>query len=460
MRRDEREPRRGRWFDSVLMRTVTSGGRPRVFIGLSEVAGQFSSIEAALRASGINAAFHNLSPDVFRYRGGKSWSVGRLRDLRGSRQGTLGHRLWRVALRINGMIRRARAAGLFPIAVLRYDAFILGGHETFLGGIDLWILRRLRKPVVIIFTGSDHRPPFLSGKGIRLHGDQQSLIRASKRLSRRVRRAERWAAAVVALPTSAQFHRRAFIHFLAIGIPMMSHPHGPQARSGVSHAVRVLHCPTDPVGKGSDRIRTAIDRVRDRGIAIDYREVVGRPNDEVLRAIEWCDFVVDELYSDTPMAKFGTEAAHFSKPAVVGSYAVDAYRHDGPGPIPPSQLCHPDAVEDAIYELATDPVRRMQLGADARTFVTNEWAPARVAEKLMTLISGSAPSEWIVRTEDVGYVHGWGMPEPALVRTLFDLLRVATPKDLGIPPGTLVEANLRKLAEQGGPIDHGGSRDP
>lgn len=436
-------------------RAMTSGDKPRVFIGLSEVAGQFSSIEAALRSYGVNATFHNLSPDVFRYRRGRSRTVDRLRALHSAREGTFGHRLWRFALRINRVIRRARAAGHFPIAAFRYDAFILGGHETFLGGIDLWILRRLRKPVVIIFTGSDHRPPFLSGKGIRLYGDQRSMIRASRQLSGRVRRAERWAAAIVALPTSAQFHRRAFIDFLAIGIPMIGHPPQPQTPAGVSQGVRVLHCPTDPVGKGSDRIRIAIDRVRDRGIAIEYRELVGRPNDEVLRAIEWCDFVVDELYSDTPMAKFGTEAAHFSKPAVVGSYAVELYRGDGSGPVPPSQLCHPDDVEDAIYELATDPVRRTRLGAEARAFVTNAWAPARVAERLMTLISGSAPSEWTVRAEDVGYVHGWGMPEPVLVRTLSNLLRAATPHDLGIPPGTLVEANLRKLAAQAEPRGQG-----
>ena len=89
------------------------------------------------------------------------------------------HGLWRLALRINRVMRRARAAALFPLAAVRYDAFILGGHETFLGGIDLWILRGLRKPVIIVFTGSDHRPPFLSGKGIRLHGDARSMIRAS-----------------------------------------------------------------------------------------------------------------------------------------------------------------------------------------------------------------------------------------------------------------------------------------
>lgn len=431
--------------------------KPRVFIGLSEVAGQFSSIEAALRGSGVDATFHNLSPDVFRYRGGKSRTVDRLRALRTAPEGTMRHGLWRLALRINRVMRRARAAALFPLAAVRYDAFILGGHETFLGGIDLWILRGLRKPVIIVFTGSDHRPPFLSGKGIRLHGDARSMIRASKRLSRRVRRAERWATAIVALPTSAQFHRRPFVDFLAIGIPMAAPSVPPDRPASKSDAVRVLHCPTDPIGKGSDRIRAAIDRVRDRGVAIEYREVVGRPNDEVLQAIQWCDFVVDELYSDTPMAKFAAEAAHFGKAAVVGSYAVELYRRYDATTLPPSHVCHPDAIEEAIHELASDPARCRRLGAEARDFVRSEWGLANVAERLMTLISGPSASEGMIRAEELSYVHGWGMPEPVLIRTVARLLRTTTPRDLGIPGGTLIEANLQKLAALATP-DGGGPR--
>jgi glycosyltransferase involved in cell wall biosynthesis len=275
-----------------------------------------------------------------------------------------------------------------------------------------------------------------------------------------VRRTERWAAAIVALPTSAQFHQRDFVDFLAIGIPVLSSEQPSEQESQpATRAIRVLHCPTDPIGKGSDRIRVAIDRVRARGVAVEYREVVGRPNDEVLQAIQWCDFVVDELYSDTPMAKFGAEAAHFGKPAVVGSYAAELYQRSGANSVPPSQLCHPDALEGAIYELATDPVRCNKLGAEARAFVTNEWAPARVAERLMTLVSGSCPSAWIVRAKDLRYVHGWGMPELVLVRTLAELLNVATPGDLGIPVGTQVEANLRKLAAKAGTMDTNDSRD-
>jgi hypothetical protein len=209
----------------------------------------------------------------------------------------------------------------------------------------------------------------------------------------------------------------------------------------------VLHCPTDPIGKGSDRIRAAVNQVRIRGVEIHYRELVGRPNSEVLAALEWCDFVVDELYSDTPMAKFGVEAAHFGRPAVVGSYAVDWYC-EALKALPPSKLCHPDHIEEAIYELATNPELRLRLGAEARAFVTTMWAPRQVAERLMTLISGKVPREWIVDPAALTYVHGWGIPESILVGNLGRLLRTTDLPYLGIPAGSTIERNLLTLVDK------------
>ena len=145
-----------------------------------------------------------------------------------------------------------------------------------------------------------------------------------------------------------------------------------------------------------------------RGARIEYRELVGQPNHEVLRALRWCDFVVDEVYSDTPMARFATEAAYFGKAAVVGSYAAALYHVREDPPLPPSLLCHPDEIEEAIMSLASDASLRGELGLRAQAFVTQQWSPADVAGRLLRLIDGAAPAEWVVQPRDLTYVHGWG----------------------------------------------------
>lgn len=392
--------------------------RPRrIFLGLSEVAGQFSSLEAGFRAVGVQADFHNLSPNVLSYGTSSPRSYQRLLGLRHAQPGSAKHHVWQLALKVNRAVRRTRAALLLPWAAARYDAFVLGGHATFLGGIDLWILRRMGKPVIIIFTGSDHRPPYLNGSAIRnLRGNSAALAAESRRQRRRVAIAERWASAIVALPASAQFHRKPFIDFLKVGIafsPPEVSP-GSNAPSPRSGSVRALHCPTDPIGKGTQEIRRAVKRCEARGITISLHEITGRPNSEVLEAVKQCDFVIDELYSDTPMARFATEAAYYGKPAIVGSYATDMYRTQVAEDLPPSVMCHPDSLDEAISSLASDAMARRDLGAAAKAFVSDRWSVTSVAERVLTALVGGAPPDWYVDPRTISYIHGWGVSESSL----------------------------------------------
>ena len=421
---------------------------PRVFIGLSEVAGIFSSLEAGLRALGVDARFHNLSPNVLSYGGTSRRSYAGLLNLRHAAPGSLRNRVWTLALKANRVVRRLRGAILFPWALIRYDMFVLGGHETFLGGPDLWVLRRLRKPTVIIFTGSDHRPPYLSGSAIRQTGSPRALAAEARRIRQRVARAERWASAIVALPASAQFHRRPFVDFLRIGIAFDPPTIDADAlrRDRRSDDVHVLHCPTDPAAKGSAEIRRSITRCRERGLRVTLHEITGRPNIEVLEAIQNCDFVVDEVYSDTPMARFATEAAYYARPAVVGSYAAAIYHGDQSDALPPTVMCHPDELDDAIASLVTDATLRADLGLRAQRFVTSQWTPRVVAERVMTVLDGATPASWVVDPGQVRYVRGWGISEAALRTSLRHMIDELGIESLQLARGSLARQLIVELA--------------
>jgi hypothetical protein len=57
-----------------------------------------------------------------------------------------------------------------------------------------------------------------------------------------------------------------------------------------------------PVLKGTASIRAMVERLSARGLAVELVTIEGRPNAEVMRAMRDSDLVVDQLYSDTPMA--------------------------------------------------------------------------------------------------------------------------------------------------------------
>ena len=61
----------------------------------------------------------------------------------------------------------------------------------------------------------------------------------------------------------------------------------------------------------------ATPKHNNEGLPLEYVEIVGQPNDIVLAEIARSAFVIDQLYSDTPMAGFAAEAARLGKPAIV-----------------------------------------------------------------------------------------------------------------------------------------------
>jgi hypothetical protein len=134
------------------------------------------------------------------------------------------------------------------------------------------------------------------------------------------------------------------------------------------------------------------------------------PNREVLAAIAASDFVIDQAYSDTPMATFAAEAAALGRPAVVGGYAWEELRAETPAPgLPPAQLCDPSALDAAIRELVEDESRRMELGQAAQAFVRETWSPAAVARRFLQLIDGEVPPGWVVDPATIRNVTGVGL---------------------------------------------------
>lgn len=130
--------------------------------------------------------------------------------------------------------------------------------------------------------------------------------------------------------------------------------------------------------------------------------------------------IVDEIYSDTPMAVFATEAAFASKPAVVGSYYVNQIKDDLPATnMPPSMSCHPDLLEAVMEKLIVNHKFREELGNKAREFVMTNWSAIKVAQHYLMLIDGNFPGEWLYDPRNIRYLHGCGLSDKPVLEEMF-----------------------------------------
>lgn len=382
-------------------------------MGLGDICGYYSQLEREFKSQGVPCVFVNAYPGIAYKRWHRPGAIGRVVEWLGEKRakterGTFRRKLW-IALQGLSLLF------LFLSTLPFYNVYIFSGGTTFLALHDLRLLRLLRKKIIVVFHGSDSRPPYLNAAVVGVNGAfaMASCINEINEIKNKIRTLERYADIIINHSMASHFHEARIINWLSIGIPYdCSIAAGYKKTAATGGPCVIVHAPTRPGPKGSVQIEKAINALKEKGYAIDFIKIVGRPNSEVLDAIAQCDFVVDELFSDTTMASFATEAAVFGKPAVVGMYGYDKLKeYTEAGMLPPSFVCHPDEIEAAIERLLSDRDYRIGLGISARQFIEQQWSARQVAKRFLKLTSGEIPREWWFDPKAIDYLHGWGLTE-------------------------------------------------
>lgn len=380
----------------------------RISIGPGEIAGYFSRLKAGFDELGVPCEHFVLSANKFSYQESAYFlkaTYQRIAQLNESRNGVI--RL------IGRFLLLAVRVTVFGYALLRCDVFIFSGFTSFLGFRELPLLKLLRKKVLVVYLGSDARHPIFSGRHLDDEGgyvDPASAYDEAARLVRHIRKVEQYADLIVNHTATAQLFSRPFIRFMAVGMPIESGTDAPTFSAEHGGDIRILHAPSRPLAKGSLVFRQAINELRAEGYSIDFVELTGVSNSAVLQELQKCDFVVDELYSDVPLAMLATEAAMFGKPVVVGGFYAKQCRTENPDlEFPASYFVWPDEIKPAIRKMIDDREFRLDLGMRAHTFIKNNWNARKVAENYLLLIGDNVPGSWVSNPRDLDYYWGWGL---------------------------------------------------
>lgn len=405
----------------------------RVFIGPVEIAGIAEGLAYGLHKLGVDVKVVLRSSHRFKYGDGKSsWLIDCWQKLGAVRQSisrddfllkffvVFIHGLWGWLVLLS--------------ALRRYDVFIfLYGQTITNSEFELWLLHKAGRKIIFAGVGSDTRPPYIDGGLFAGQVDDDIpdpgyLVRQTMLCKARLKLQERYATYWINSPAASHFHEKPFIAWPALGIPRNLPVGSPQVRVDGA-PVRVLHSPSSPLAKGTPLILDAIERLRARGYDIDFVLVQNLPNHQVLQELQCCDFVVDQLYSDAPMAGFATEAAYFGKPAVVAGYFSSyVYRCLKTEDIPPSLFVLPENLESAIEQLIVDVDERLELGKRAKFFVQSRWNVEAVASRFFRILSDDVPDDWWMDPKDFCYLEGCGLHRERsrkLVKSVIDHAGVA-----------------------------------
>ena len=408
---------------------------PRIFIGLRELSGYYHHLKKGFDTLGLESVFVNLSGHPYQYGTDDNPPMINIINRIAQKIGSHFNGNWVTRVIWVVFLQNIISLFLLPWALFRFDVFIFASNSTFFFFIDLPILKLFGKKVIYVFHGSEARPVYLNGYVIK--NDSLSFILVGIVVARiqkiMISVIDRFADYVINIPPQAYFHSRPFISWWMIGVPhdVKDTNHISPSRKFLSASIRILHAPSKPEPKGTPVIRQAVQSLKQKGHSIDYVEITGRPNSEVLQELAKCDFIVDEIYSDTPMAVFATEAAFAGKPAVVGSYYVNQIKDDLPTDnMPPSMFCHPDLLEASMEKLIVDHQFREELGKKAQEFVITNWSAKKVAQHYLMLIDGNLPREWLYDPHNIRYLHGCGLSEAKAKKIIASFLKTGGRKSL------------------------------
>ncbi len=405
----------------------------KIFIGPIEVAGYYRNLSNGLKKLGVKVDFITYETHHFGY-GGENYQPFLLKSLNylSKIQGKRLIQRFRINFLVSILKKIIRITWVIS-TIYKYDIFIFSyGYSLLPNNSDLFLIRFFNKKIISnLAHGSEARPAYIDGFSQNKYGEFptisniKSINDTRKKL---VQRHFKFATVVLGAPFSnIHFGVTHFINTFCIGIPFPpSQPLIPKVlnRNVCNERIRILHSPSHSFAKGSLKISQAINNLISKGHKIDFILIQNKSNKEVLSEIEKCDFVVDQIYSDTPMATFAMEAAWFAKPAIVGGYRLNDLKKYIPiDMVPPSKICHPDYIENAIEELINNVEQRISLGKKAQEFVQKKWNDIEIAKKYLRIINNDIPEEWWINPKDVQYLEGAGQSQERTKQNIQELVK-------------------------------------
>ena len=379
----------------------------RIFLSLIEIAGFYINLQKGFLQNGVSVDTGFTRPHKFQY--DQIYKKKTVLHRIIMWLGDIIHGPYHFIIRV--IVYGVQQLIFMPLylihTIFRYDTFIFGfGLSFLLFNLDVPILKLLRKKVIVYYNGSDSRPPYLNGNFSNV--SPKKRYKLSKSWKKKIVFLDRYADVVIDHACNAHFHEKQIVQAHKLGVPYDTKS---LVHDNMNIIPIIVHSPSKPETKGTYLIREVLKSLRQEGYKYEYVELINKTNQEVLDTLSRADFVIDQLYSDTPMAGFATEAASFGKPAIVGGYELDRLKNlmktEERAPayqIKPTS----DELKKAIIHLIENSEYRQNLGLDAYNFIKRQWSTQAVANRFLRIINNNIPDDWFYNPNKTDFVYGVG----------------------------------------------------
>jgi hypothetical protein len=408
--------------------------KEKIFIGIYEVAGYFQNLFLGLDSLGFDVGYLNLSTNKFEYNNyiKKNYKILNYANKQNKNKDSGLKYLYPFRFVYLLSIRFI----VFIWCLNKFDVFIFSSGKSFFNFYDCKLIKLLSKKIIFISLGSDSRPAFLNGKYkddyFQGKFNSRKCFLENKKIENNIRKVEKYATWIINYPQHGHFHAKKFISGNFIGFPtnqiqQVNNSHDCTS-SNPNKRVKIIHAPSRPLAKGSLEFKKIIKSLIEEGHNIEYIELVGKTNSEVLDQIKSCDIVLDELYSDTPLGGLGTEAALYSKPVIVfGYFSKESAFLNNLEKYPPSFYSDPLEAKNIIKKLVENRKLREDSGKKLNKFILDNWNTKEVAKRYIQILSENFPEYWNIEPLNISYLYGWGLSKDELKSNIQTLI-----EDFGI----------------------------
>lgn len=380
----------------------------RIFVGPKEIAGYFYRLHKGFEKIGLRSDYVIFDKTSFNYSNFAKlpWLVdtGIKIKNRGRNHGKAKADLSRMQLlrMLPGLIL-IYTWGIY--AVFKYDKFIFGFGQSLLPyNMDLPVIRALGKTSIsVLGLGSESRAPYLNG-ALKSNNDGKmpsagSLEKSTKRIKRLISRHERWSTHIVGYEGSSALlssRRQLRIHRLGIPHALLEEKDLPQRdNTEIGSSLSILHAPSRKNVKGTSEIKTAVEKLIEEGFDLKFCILENVENKRVLQELCKADLLVDEIYSDTPMATLATEAASVGVPSIVGGFGLPEIHSKLPLEFrPPVITCEPESLLETLRKACSDREYLKEVGALAKSYAEKNLNPSLVASRYLSVLQNEVPDHW------------------------------------------------------------------
>lgn len=415
--------------------------KKRIFLGVQEIAGMMERLNNAFHEMGIESDFYCMADYGFGS-SKKDKKILRKYQIHSDKRihATKEYkRNWWYFLQMWDILY------IFFHVLFRYDTFIfIFGHGMFfynkylskIEELEFFILKLFHKKMIMWLCGSDSRAPYCDVYLYRCANELDRLYRATQKRSKRIKMLEKYMILIDG-GASSHFHRKPYLIYNCIGIPI-DRKEKVHINKKDNAKPTILHAPSNKKGKGTEAIRNILNEIEKEGYDFNYVEVSGVTHDIILEKMAESDIVIDQLYSDTPMAGFAAEASINEIPVIVSGYYAEVCKEALPQPFPPTLYCKPDELKEKIIYLLEHKEEREQIGKMETEYVENHCLSTIVASKFLKIFDNTYPDEWIMNPYDNDYIWGGGVDKKLVTDSVVKLIDCYGPQSLCLDENSIL----------------------